>query len=182
MRKYGILWLMMGMLMMGCKSKIIQYPVSYEDDRSKFMQFSQDRNKLILAEDNELIEQYIDSIGQAFSRTSYGFWISNSGKSTETMAKVGDYVQYEYEVFDFSNELIYSKEELGVQDGVLGRMNLPRGLHVTLQLIEKGDSATALYPSFMGYDNYGDQNKIGSHVPLIFKVKMLDIKKKENIK
>lgn len=167
--------LILAILFSACKSKVTQYPVNYDED--KFMKFSQDRNKQILDEDNELIENYIDSIGIEFNRTNFGFWISNSAVSTETMAKSGDYVKYEYEITDFANNVVYSKEELGVRDAVLGKEDLPRGLHVTLQLIEKGDSATALYPSFLAYGGYGDRKKIGGNEPLIFKVKILDIKK-----
>lgn len=158
-----------------CKSKVVQYPVDY--DKDEFMQFSQDRNKQILDEDNELIQNYIDSTGVNYSKTNFGFWISNSAKYTETMAKNGDYVKYQYEVLDFDNNVVYSQKELGINDAVLGKEDLPRGLHVTLQLIEKGDSATALYPSFLAYGGYGDRDKIGGNAPLIFKVKILDIKK-----
>lgn len=162
-------------LLTACKSKVTQYPVNY--DKDEFMKFSQDRNKQILEEDNELIENYIDSTGLDFKQTQFGFWISNSGMATETMAKSGDYVQYEYEVSDFENNVVYSRQEIGIKDAVLGREDLPRGLHVTLQLIEEGDSATALYPSFLAYGGYGDRNKIGGNEPLIFRVKILDIKK-----
>ncbi len=158
---------------------MVQYPVNYEDDREKFMQFSQDRNKQILAEDNELIQNYIDSLDLKFNRTSYGFWISNSGEPTPTMAKSGDVVKYDYEVLNFDNQVIYSKEENGTQTALLGRTDIPRGVHIALELIEKGDSATALFPSFMVYGGYGDRNKIAGNEPLIFKIQMLDIKKKQ---
>lgn len=162
-------------IMTACENKVVQYPVNY--DKDEFMKFSQDRNKQILEEDNQLIQNYIDSTGVAFNKTNFGFWISNSATTTETMAKGGDYVKYEYEVSDFDNNIVYSKEEIGIKDAVLGKEDLPRGLHVTLQLIEEGDSATALYPSFLAYGGYGDRNKIGGNEPLIFKVKILDIKK-----
>lgn len=158
-----------------CESKVVQYPVDY--DKDEFMKFSQDRNKQILEEDNRLIQNYIDSTGVAFNKTNFGFWISNSGTPSGTMAKSGDYVKYEYEVLDFDNNIVYSKQEIGTKDAVLGKEDLPRGLHSTLQLIEKGDSATALYPSFLAYGGYGDRNKVGGNEPLIFKVKIIDIKK-----
>ncbi|MBW7870388.1 MAG: FKBP-type peptidylprolyl isomerase, partial [Flavobacteriia bacterium] len=50
---------------------------------------------------------------------------------------------------------------------------------ISLQLIEEGDSAVSLMPSFMAYGSYGDRNQIGGNEPLIFKVKILDIKKRE---
>jgi FKBP-type peptidyl-prolyl cis-trans isomerase FkpA len=164
--------------MVACKNKVIQKPVNYENDREKFMEFSQDRNKQILAEDNELIAAYMDSIGQDFNRTQYGFWISNSGKTTETMAKAGDVVKYDYEVYNFSNEIIYSQEELGTQTIMMGRTDLPRGMQVALQMIEEGDSATVLLPSFLAYGGYGDRKKVKGNEPLIFKIHIQDIEKR----
>jgi len=160
-----------------CKNKVVQYPVSYEDDRAKFMEFSQDRNKQILNEDNELIQNYIDSLNLEFKRTSYGFWISNSGESTPTMAKTGDVVKYEYEVLNFDHEVIYSEEENGEQTIMMGHADIPRGIQIALQMIEKGDSATVLLPSFLAYGGYGDRNKIQGNEPLIFKIQIQDIRK-----
>lgn len=162
-----------------CKNKVIQYPVNYENERGKFMEFSQNYNKQILNEDNELIEEYMEESTLNYNQTPYGFWISNPGRATETMAKIGDYVEFEYEVADFEENVLYSKEELGIQKVFLGKEKLPRGLHATLQLIEEGDSATALYPSLLAYGGYGDRKKVGGYVPLIFKVKILDIKKEK---
>ncbi len=156
----------------------MQYPVSYEDDRAKFMEFSQDRNKQILNEDNKLIENYIDSLDLNFKKTSYGFWISNSGETTPTMAKSGDVIKYEYEVINFNNEVVYSEEENGAQTILMGRTDIPRGIQMALQMIEKGDSATVLLPSFLAYGGYGDRNKIMGNEPLIFKIQMLEIQKK----
>lgn len=161
-----------------CKSKVVQYPVTYDNDRQKFMEFSQDRNKQILNEDNELIQNYIDSLDLNFKKTSYGFWISNSGETTASMAKAGDVVKYEYEISNFENEVIYTEEENGEQTIMMGRTDIPRGIQIALQMIEKGDSATVLLPSFLAYGGYGDRNKIMGNEPLIFKIKMHEIQKK----
>ena len=161
-----------------CKSKVVQYPVTYDNDRQKFMEFSQDRNKQILNEDNELIENYIDSLDLNFKKTSYGFWISNSGEITGSMAKSGDVVKYEYEISNFENEVIYTEEENGEQTIMMGRTDIPRGMQFALQMIEKGDSATVLLPSFLAFGGYGDRNKIMGNEPLIFKIKMHEIQKK----
>ncbi|MBA5628480.1 FKBP-type peptidyl-prolyl cis-trans isomerase [Moheibacter lacus] len=163
-----------------CKNKVVQYPVSYDDDRAKFMEFSHDRNKQILDEDNALIQNYIDRSDLKFQRTSYGFWISNSGETTQTMAKSGDVVKYAYSVSNFDDEIIYSEAETGTQTIMMGRSDLPRGIQFALQMIEKGDAATVLLPSFLAYGGYGDRNKILGNEPLIFKIKIQEIQKKSN--
>lgn len=162
-----------------CRNKVIQYPVSYEDDRDKFMEFSQKFNKEILSNENRLIQEFIANSPLEFNPTSYGFWISNEGKPNDEMAKAGDFVKYEYEVSDFDGKMIYTEDEIGIRETVLGRENLPRGLHISLQLIEKGDSAVSLFPSFMAYGSYGDRNEIVGNEPLVFKIKVLEIKKRE---
>lgn len=165
-------------LALSCKSKVVQYPVNYENEREKFMAFSQDRNKQILAEDNELIENYIKNSPQKFVKTSYGFWISNQGKSNEKTARAGDIVKYDYEVSSFDDQVIYSQKETGTQQILMGRADLPRGVHIALEMIEKGDSATVLLPSFLAFGGYGDRNKIMGNEPLIFRIHILDIQKK----
>lgn len=165
-------------LTIGCRSKVIQYPVNYDDDRAKFMSFSQDLNKQILKEETVRIEKFLENNSQKFSQTAYGFWISNTGITTPTMAKSGDFVKYNYQVSDLDNKIIYSEKEIGVRESILGRDDLPRGLHISLQLIEKGDSAISVMPSFLAYGGFGDQNLIDGNEPLVFKVKVLDIKKK----
>lgn len=142
------------------------------------MEFSQDLNRQILNEDNLMIQTYIDQSQKKFIKTSYGFWTSNLGETTSTMAKNLDVVKYEYEVKTLNEQLVYSKEENKTQTIVMGKTDLPRGLQIGLQMIEKGDSATLLFPSALAYGSYGDQNKIGGNEPLVFTIYMLDIQKK----
>lgn len=164
-------------LLVGCHDKVIQYPVAYGNDSGKFMEFSQDLNKQILEEDNELIERYIEETQGEYTRTSYGFWISNSGHPTPEMAKTGDVVIYDYEVRRFDDEVVYSREENGNQNVMIGRSDVPRGVQTGLQLIEKGDSAVLLLPSFLAYGGYGDRDRVGGNEPLIFEIYILDIQK-----
>lgn len=172
-----ILILMVLFSLISCEQKVIQLPVQYENDRQKFMEFSQDLNKEILREDNEMIEKYLEDTSKNFKKTSYNFWISNSAETTSSMAKTNDEVTYELEIKDLNGNLVYSKEELGIQKSILGRSGLSRGLHLTLQMIEEGDSATGVYPSFLVYGNYGDKKEILGSDPLEFGIKILDIKK-----
>src|SRR5690625_649106 len=142
------------------------------------MEFSQDINKMILTEDNELIEYYIEDSDQQFVKTSFGFWISNQGKPTESMAGLGDIIKNEYEAMDFAAKIIYSTEENAIKQIILGKENLLRGLHASLQLIGEGESATSLDTSCLDYGRYGYQNKVRSKMPHIFKTTVLDIQTK----
>ncbi len=167
-----------GVLMVfnACGDKVIQKPVVYKND--DFMARSQERAKLLLAEENQWFDDYRKSSTLNFNQTSMGFWISNSGKPTEKTAKNGDFVKFEYQVKDIDNQLIYSYQDNKIQNVILGKVDLPRGLHTALQLIEPNDSATVLLPSFLAYGGFGDEKKIDADTPVIMEIKVHEIRKK----
>ena len=175
MIKYSLIFL--GLIFFAsCGDKVIQRPITYNND--DFMQRSQERGKQLLAEENQWFEEYKKKSELTFNPTNMGFWISNAGVTTDEMAKTGDFVEFEYQVKDLDNKIIYSFAENGVQKVVLGKVDLPRGLHAALQLINTGNEATVLLPSFLAYGGFGDEKKIDADTPVIMEIKIHDIRKK----
>ncbi|MEG0983926.1 FKBP-type peptidyl-prolyl cis-trans isomerase [Algoriella sp.] len=86
-------------------------------------------------------------------------------------------MEFEYQVTDLKNNIIYSFQENGIKKAILGKIDLARGLHAGLQLIPEGETAKLLLPSFLGYGGYGDEGKIGPNEPIIMDVKVLKIRK-----
>ncbi|WP_313384267.1 FKBP-type peptidyl-prolyl cis-trans isomerase [Chishuiella sp.] len=158
-----------------CDQKVIQYPVSYSND--DFMQRSQERAKKIHQEELQWFDDYIKKNNQKFVKTSSGFWISNDGKRTESTANTGDYIEFEYQVSDLKDNIIYSFEDNKTQKVVIGKSDLTRGVNSALQLIPEGESAKLLLPSFLAYGGYGDQSKIAPDEPIIVDLKIKKIKK-----
>ncbi|MBF0596084.1 FKBP-type peptidyl-prolyl cis-trans isomerase [Faecalibacter rhinopitheci] len=158
-----------------CENKVIQYPVSYNND--DFMKRSQERGKLLLEEEISWFDKYMKDSELKFNKTESGFWISNSGIKSPNMANIGDYVHFTYQVYDIDNKLIYSSDEVGEHKAILGKANYTRGINAALQLIEPGKEAKLLLPSFLAYGGFGDQDKIGANQPIIVDLKIIDIKK-----
>ncbi|WP_068595218.1 FKBP-type peptidyl-prolyl cis-trans isomerase [Vaginella massiliensis] len=159
-----------------CGDKVVQRPVTYHND--DFLKRSQQRGKQLLAEENQWFEAYRKTSKLTFQPTDMGFWISNEGKANDAMAKTGDFVAFEYQIKNLDDSIIYSFEENGVQKIVLGRVDLPRGLHAALQLIDQQEEATVLLPSFLAYGGFGDQKKIEADMPIIMEIKIHEIRKK----
>lgn len=158
-----------------CEQKVIQYPVEYSND--DFMKRSQERGKKLHQEELQWFDEYMKTSNLKFVKTSSGFWISNSGQRTEQTANKGDYIEFQYQVTDLDNNIIYSFQENGTKKVVLGKADLARGLHAGLQYIPQGESVKLLLPSFLGYGGYGDEGKIGPDEPIIMDVKVLRINK-----
>jgi len=162
-------------LLISCDNQVVQYPVAYSND--DFIQRSQERGKLLLKEETEWFETYKENSKLTFNKTESGFWISNEGIKKETTAKLGDYVQYTFQVSDLDDNIIYSFQEIGNQKAILGKTDIIRGLHAALQIIEKGNEAKILLPSFLAYGGLGDNEKITPNQPIIIDLKIIDIKK-----
>lgn len=108
-----------------------------------------------------------------------GFWYTfNQKKSGSYLPKIGDQLYYTYTVFDINNNVIYSAEEVGEQTYIVDKQEIIEGLRNGLKLMAAGDVVTFLFPSHKAYGFKGDHNKIEINQPLIFKVKLIKINKK----
>lgn len=161
-----------------CDNKIVQYPVSYQND--DFMTRSQERGKFLLQEEIGWFNDYIKKSDKTFNKTESGLWIANTGEKSNAMANVGDYVNFTYQVYDLDNNIIYPYNEIGEQKIILGKANVTRGLHAALQLIEPGKETRVLLPSFLGYSGLGDNQKIEPNQPLVIDIKINQIKQQKN--
>ena len=158
-----------------CDQKVTQYPVSYSND--DFMKRSQERGKLLHQEELQWFDDYMKTSDLKFVKTNSGFWISNSGQRTDKTANSGEYIEFEYQVSDLENNILYSYNENKLQKIIIGKADIVRGLHAALQLIPEGESAKLLLPSFLAYGGYGDTQKIAPDTPIIMDVKVIAIKK-----
>lgn len=119
-----------------------------------------------------------DSITQYIASPN-GFWHTfNHKNSNAYLPKIGDRLIYFYDVYDINNNLIYSAEEIGEQSYIVDRQEIVEGLRNGLKLMAAGDTVTFLFPSHNAYGYMGDGNKIEINQPLIFKVQLIKINKK----
>jgi gliding motility-associated peptidyl-prolyl isomerase len=125
--------------------------------------------KKMIAEDS--LHHYIDS--------GHGFWYYYEKKSTDNSAapQEGDIVNLEYEIRDLSGNVIYALNEIGQKNYRVDHENLFRGFREGVKLLKKGEAAWFLFPSNAAYGYHGDENKIGSNIPLKVYIKINKITK-----
>mgnify|MGYP003656434644 FL=1 len=58
----------------------------------------------------------------------------------------------------------------------MDQQELFTGLREGLKLMQAGETVTFLFPSHKAYGYYGDENKIGTNIPLVCKVTVNSIK------
>lgn len=137
-------------------------------------------NKNLNLEEEEMFKAImkLDSLS-TYIASPNGFWYKYEQKSTSKyMPKPGDELTYTFEVSDFKNNSIYTSEEIGEQLYVVDKQEILEGLRNGLKLMKEGDIVTFLFPSHKVFGYLGDQKKININQPLIYKVQLNKIKKK----
>ena len=171
--KQAIFYLIMLFLISSCKPSESRRPIS--NNSGTFIDASIERNKQLNKIEYNKIKTLLQSSNKTVLNSNFGFWYYYNNK-LETPAKTpkfGDLVYFNYNVKNLKNELIYSKEELAVQNYHIDQQDLFSGLREGLKLMKEGEIITFIFPSQTAYGYYGDNDQIGRNVPLICEVSLL---------
>lgn len=147
-----------------------------------FIKDSAKRNKELLTKEQDFIKELIkkDTIHK-YIASEGGFWYYYKKKDTIITPKpqFGDIVNFDYDISSLRDQEIYSKEELGSRDYTIDKEELFYGLREGLKLMQIGEEILFIFPSYLSYGYYGDNDKIGTNVPLKVNVKLNNIKKED---
>jgi gliding motility-associated peptidyl-prolyl isomerase len=166
---------------LACKTPEARKPISVKT--GSFIDASVARNKKLNAKEHALIEQIMtkDTTYQ-YVASKTGFWYCYNTKTADSSATTplfGDVVNYSYHLKDLNGRLIYPLNNFKNLDYPIDKEELFTGLREGLKLMRTGETVTFLFPSQKAYGYYGDENKIGSNVPLICEVTLNSITKTE---
>ncbi len=147
-----------------------------------FMKESVERNRQLLAEEEELILSLIkaDTLHN-YMETDFGAWFYYNEKiEGDMIPQADDLVTLTYDLVSLQNDTIYSREEIGVIQYRVDREELLPGLRSAIKLMKANESATFLFPSALGYGYHGDNDRIGTNTPLKSTIQILNIERKKD--
>ena len=149
----------------------------------KFIRESVERNKALLAQEEQLIQALItvDSSRQ-YLTSDFGAWYAYQKQVGEDayLAQEGDKVTMNYDILSLGNDTIYSSEEIGEITYNVDREEIFNGLRLGVKLLKEGESATFLFPSHLAFGYHGDNDRIGPNVPLKSNVTIFKIEKQQD--
>lgn len=166
------------LLMTSCTGQEPRKPIQYKS--GSFIKESAERNKKIYDEEKEFIKEIMrkDSTETYYS-SEQGFWYSYKVRDTSqsNSPQVGDVVRFSYDIRDFSNHTILSKEDVGIQEYKVDQSNqdLISGIREGIKLMKPGEEVNFLFPSYKAYGYYGLEDKIGTNLPVQSTVKLYSI-------
>ncbi len=172
-----IIYLLVLITLLSCNEKEPRRPVN----RSKgtFMKESVQRNLLLVAEEEKIIDSLMKSHPELkFKESQKGFWfaITELNEQEKYYPQKNDLVFFNYEIQDLYGEVIYSREQLKPQTYLVDKQNIMIGLRYGIKKLKKGESGIFYFPSHMGYGYHGDDRDIPPNLPLKVLVSITDIK------
>lgn len=164
-----------------CKDPEPRRPVQGATDR--FIEESVIRNRQLLAQEETRIKEIMawDTL-HTYQSSGSGFWYYYETKNDEgsESIEVNDAVTLSYMLASLDNDTIYSADDIGVVQVRVDKEALFPGLREGIKLLKSGEKATFLFPSAMGYGYPGDQDRIGTNVPLKCSVSIIDVEKSKD--
>lgn len=147
-----------------------------------FFKASIERSRKLLEDEENKIQEIItlDSL-KHYTHSASGSWYHYLAvnDSTAYTPKTDDLVVFNYDILTLDNDTIYSKKEIGVITYKVDKQELFQGLRDAVKLLKVNERATFLFPSSLAFGYHGDENKIGSNVPLKSTITILQIEKQQ---
>ena len=135
-----------------------------------FLKESAERNKKLNELEYKQIEAIIeDNPDIEYLTSESGFWYFYENKIEEDtiQPQFGDLVDFHYNVSNIQGSEIYTTKN---KTYIMDKEELFTGLREGLKLMKPTESVTFIFPSQKAFGYYGDDNKIGTNIPLICEV------------
>lgn len=167
--KLSIYSLLFAVLFVSCKQhEDARRPISQAS--GSFMKKSVDRNKKLVANEEDVIKKIIKSNPKIkYYATRKGYWLYYDEQNTTdpSTPKKGDIAYFNLEVKDINGKIIYSEADLGPQTYYVDKQDIMMGLRDAIKMMHKNETVTFLFPSHIAYGYHGDNKKIGPNQSLI---------------
>ena len=168
--KYLIFMLLLAFISCGEKPQKQAETLSKSEMKSSM----EKANRYLLNEEESDIENYIKRHGLAMTSTGTGLKYQILKQGSERKIGKGERVTLEYELHSIAGDLIYSSENEGVKDFVVGEGAVESGLDEAMIYLHRGDVAKLIIPFHLGFGLHGDDNRIPEYATLVYTIKIID--------
>lgn len=132
-------------------------------------------NKHAVKAENEQIDRFLERYHWQMKETGSGLRYSIYENGNGEKAQTGKIATLKYEVRLITGDLIYSSEEDGLKEFLIGRGGVESGLEEGILLLRVGDRAKFIIPSHLGFGLLGDQDKVPPKSTLIYDIELISL-------
>lgn len=176
-----LICILIAVTILSCEGPSPRRPIKRSTTNS--VQVAIERSKKLLAAEEALMKEHIalDST-HTYHQSASGSWFfyNKKNNSEENTAQPNDLVTMTYNVLSFTNDTIYSMQDIGILKYKVDKQELFPGLRNAVKVLKADETATFLFPSSLGYGVPGDKNKIGINTPLKTTIAIVKIEKEND--
>ena len=137
-------------------------------------------NKQQVQKESDEMDFYVKTHHQPFIKTNSGIRYFIYSPSTKGDSIIdGDEIKIDFTVSLLDGTECYSSKTAGIKAFIVGSENIESGIHKGVQFLKNGDKALLIVPSYLAHGLLGDMKKIPPQMPIVYDIKVLDVKKKE---
>jgi FKBP-type peptidyl-prolyl cis-trans isomerase len=96
-----------------------------------------------------------------------------SGKGEQ--AHEGQTAKVNYKISLLDGSVVYSSDETGPKEFLIGKDNVESGLHEGVQMMHVGDKMRFILPSFRAHGLTGDNSKIPPLTSVVYEIELLGL-------
>jgi FKBP-type peptidyl-prolyl cis-trans isomerase len=133
-------------------------------------------NKKAVKTEDQQINDFIKRYNWQMTETGTGLRYSIYQKGNGRKAVENAVAVINFEVSLLNGEVIYTSDELGTREFVIGRGGVETGLEEGILYMREGDRAKFIIPSHLAHGLSGDQNKITGKATLVYDVELIKLK------
>ena len=131
-------------------------------------------NRYLVEDEEKEIEGYIARHGLVMNSTGTGLRYAILRQGSQDLLQQGEKVSLEYELRSIAGDIVYSSEKEGVKTFIIGNGSVESGLDEAMRHLHRGDVATVIIPSHLGYGLHGDGRDIPEYATLVYKIKIIE--------
>lgn len=131
-------------------------------------------NRKLVLEEAEAIEAYTKRQGLQMIKTGTGLQFIIISHGNGDSIRKGEMVRFKYVTKLLSGDIIYSSENAGSKQFVVGRGGVEAGLEEAVLHLKRGDAAIIILPSHLAFGLLGDQDMIPPRSTVIYEIEIID--------
>ncbi|MFW5757465.1 MAG: FKBP-type peptidyl-prolyl cis-trans isomerase [Bacteroidota bacterium] len=139
--------------------------------------------KTLLGANHRLVDVEEQEISDFIHRRNWDMQKTGSGlrymiyyEGEGDSAQIDNVVTIKYEVSLLTGDVVYSSEDEGEKEFILGKGSVEEGLEEGLLMMKENDKAIFILPYHLAHGVPGDGNKIPRRATIIYDVELTDVK------
>lgn len=161
----------------GCKDSMTSRDLNTDKDSIIDMKETLiEANKQAVKTEDQHIEDFIARRGWNMQTTGTGLRYQFIRRGNGPKAEKGHIAVLNYKTRLITGDVIYSSDETGPKEFVIGKGGVEAGLEEAVLLMHVGDKINLIIPSHLAWGLTGDNNRVPPKSTLIYELELTDLK------